>query len=371
MSFANILTSYQSYPFNDFVHTVDSASVESILQKEKYSCEDLLVLLSGTALDYLEPMAQKAASLTRCHFGNTICLFTPLYIANLCQNYCAYCSFAKDNIINRKQLTFDEVEREAVAISENGIRHILVLTGEAPDITTFEYIKKSLAIIAQHFSAVGIEMYPFTEDQYGELIAEGYIDSLTIYQETYNEELYRTLHGNGPKKDFIYRLETPDRACRRNIRAITIGTLLGLDDFRKEAFFTALHIQYLQKTFPEVELAISFPRLRPLVKNFIPNAPVSDRQLVQIITAFRLIFPTVGITLSTRESAGFRDGVMPLGVTKVSAGVSTAVGSHSVKPSTTQFEIADIRSVNEMRMNLLKNGFQPVMHDWNIKMSVC
>ncbi len=370
MVFTDTLRVHQQFPLEKLLKAVDTASVESVLHKDKITPEDLVILLSEPAGDYLEPMAQKAAALTRRHFGSVICLFTPLYISNYCINHCPYCSFANTHVINRRQLTTGEIEREALAISADGMRHILVLTGEAPQIATYDYIEQSLAVISKHFSAVGIEIYPLSEAQYGSLIQAGSVDSLTIYQETYNEELYCSLHKKGPKKDFVYRLETPDRACRQSIRSVTIGALLGLDDFRREAYFTALHILYLQKHYPEVELAVSFPRIRPLVKDFVPDYSVSDKQLARIIAAFRIMFPTVGITLSTRESAQFRDGVMPLGITKVSAGVSTAVGGHSEKPSTTQFEIADHRSVEEMRVDLLKNGFQPVMHDWNMKMSV-
>ncbi len=370
MVFTNTLRVHQQFSLEKLLTAVNAESVESVFHKDKITPEDLVILLSDPASDYLEPMARKAAALTRRHFRSAICLFTPLYISNYCKNHCPYCSFATTHSINRRQLTTGEIEREALAISADGMRHILVLTGEAPQIATYDYIEQSLAVISKYFSAVGIEIYPLSEAQYGSLIKAGSVDSLTVYQETYNEELYRSLHKKGPKKDFVYRLETPDRACRQNIRSLTIGALLGLDDFRREAYFTALHLLYLQKQYPEVELAVSFPRIRPLVKDFVPYFSVSDKQLARIIAAFRIMFPTVGITLSTRESAQFRDGVIPLGITKVSAGVSTAVGGHTEKPSTTQFEIADHRSVEEMRVDLLKNGFQPVMHDWNMKMSL-
>lgn len=370
MVFTDILNAHRGFHFQEFFSSVTAAQVASVLEKEKLTLDDLMILLSDPAAEYLEPMARKAAVMTRRYFGSVIVLFTPLYISNYCENSCPYCSFASMFSIDRRNLTAEEVDREARAISSNGMRHILVLTGEAPQIASYDYIMQSLSVISPYFSAIGIEMYPFSEKQYGDLITAGYMDSLTIYQETYNRELYAALHARGPKSNFTYRLEAPDRACRQQVRSVTIGALLGLDDFRREAYYTALHAQYLRKQYPEVELAFSFPRIRPLVKDFTPASPVSERQLVQIITAFRLMFPTVGITLSTRESARFRDGVMPLGITKVSAGVSTAVGGHSEKPSTTQFAIADHRSVEEMKVDLLKNDFQPVMHDWNVRMSI-
>ena len=333
------------------------------------SLEDFLILLSDAGGECLDLLAQKASATTRRSFGNSIILFTPLYIANYCQNSCAYCSFAKTQSIVRRQLTFDEIRREAEAIGNTGIRHVLVLSGEAPTITTFEYLTRSLEIISGYFSSVGIELYPLQEQEYGFLISTGLIDSLTLYQETYDEAVYRQLHPAGPKSDYEFRLEAPDRACRQQIHAVTIGALLGLSDVRKEAYALAIHAQYLQNTYPGVELSLSFPRLRPMVSDFKAHTKVTDRQLVQLMCAFRLLFPSAGITLSTRESIKFRDGVMRLGITKVSAGVSTAVGGHGLAPSTAQFEIADTRSVAAMKNDLRAAGFQPVTQDWNMKLT--
>ena len=370
MFFSEYLSMYKNYPVDRYLTTTDSAKIKRCIDKDTISIEDFLLLLSDTAEEYLEPMARKAAFITRQNFGNVISIFTPLYISNYCQNNCRYCSFSKDHSIYRKQLDYELIHKEAEVISKSGIRHILVLTGEAPDITTYDYIKQSLKIISRYFSAISIEMYPFQEIQYKELIQKGYIDSLTIYQETYNKKLYQTLHTTGPKSDFQYRLNTPDRACRQNIRAITIGALLGLDTFKREAFYLAHHTQYIQQKYPGVELSISFPRIRPLAGDYTPANSVSDKQLVQLITAMRLLFPSVGMTLSTRESSHFRDNILPLGITKASAGVSTAVGGHTLtNPSTTQFEISDSRTVSEMKKNLLSIGFQPVMHDWNMQIN--
>ncbi len=370
MSILKIFSSYKDFPFEKYCAEINASQVKSVLQQRKISIEDILTLLSDSAQDYLEEMAQRASTLTRRHFGSAISLFTPLYISNFCENRCVYCSFSKDQSIIRKQLSLEEIEKESQTISDSGIRHILVLTGESPNRTNFSYIKQSLEIINKYFSAVGIEMYPLKEENYKELITSGLIDSLTLYQETYNEKLYSKLHGCGPKSNYTNRLKTPDSACRQKIRALTIGALLGLDDFKREVFFTALHLDYLQKTYPEVELSVSFPRICPVVGDFTTPYPVSERQLVQIITAFRILFPNIGITMSTRESSNFRDGIMPLGITKVSAGVSTSVGGHTKNPSTTQFEIADHRSVSQMKIDLLKQGFQPVMHDWNHLMNL-
>ena len=367
MSFNTFLSTYKNFPLEKYIGSVQPNRIESILNKRIISIEDFLCLLSDSAQEYIEPLAQKSAELTRQNFGHSISLFTPLYIANYCQNNCLYCSFSKEHTIKRRQLSFQDLHTEAQAIRDSGIRHILVLTGEAPTITTFDYIRKSLKILSTYFSSIGIEMYPLKEKEYKELIDQGYIDSLTIYQETYNKTLYNSLHTKGPKSDYLFRLDTADRACKNHIHAITIGPLLGLDSFQREAFYTALHASYIQRCFPSVELSLSFPRIRPMAGDYSSPSPISDSQFVQLIAALRLLFPTVGMTLSTRESAYFRNNLIPLGITKISAGVSTAVGGYSVdNPSTTQFEISDNRSVLEMKNALVSLGFQPVMHDWNL-----
>lgn len=366
MAFINVLknnlSSLEEVAIND-------SSLAIALQKDNYSINDLPALLSENALPFLEEFAQKAAALNIKHFGRAVSLFTPLYISNYCGNSCVYCSFSALNKIERRQLSFNEIEKEIDEIVSQKIRHILVLTGEAPEVTTFKYLKSSLQQIADKFSSVGIEVYPMTENEYGDLIDNNLIDSLTIYQETYNEDLYKVLHKKGPKSDYGYRLDTPDRACRKGIHSLTIGALLGLDDFRKEAYSLALHLEYLQKKYPETELIVSFPRMRPQEGEYEPQHIVSDKELAQLVIAFRLIFPSVGITMSTREPQNIRDGLIPLGVTKVSAGVSTSVGGHCEEESSTQFEIADDRSVEDMCGSLRTMGYQPVMHNWNLKLS--
>ncbi len=343
------------------------AELERILNKNELSLSDFCALLSPGAGKYLEPMAQRAAELTRRHFGHVIFLFTPLYISNYCENKCPYCSFAAQHRIRRKKLTPAEVAREAERISEQGIRHILVLTGESRTSTPVTYLEESIEIIAQSFSAVGIEVFPMTENDYARLIERG-VDSLTIYQEVYDRATFERLHAGGPKADYDFRLEAPARAARANIRSLTIGALYGLFDFRREALATAIHAQYLQETHPDVELSLSFPRLRPFEGAFEPPSPVGDRRLVQLMTAFRLLYPHVGITVSTRENREFRNGVLPLGPTKMSAGVSTSVGGHSSESTEAQFEIADGRSVAELSRDLSGRGFQPVTHDWNYRL---
>lgn len=368
MSISEILSSYRNFRFSEYLSGIGAEDVEDVINRERPAPEDIFALLSERALEYLEPMAKRAAEITRRYFGNVISIFTPMYISNLCDNSCPYCSFSRGRNILRRQLAPAEIRRECERISEDGIRHILVLTGGSRRTTPVGYIKQSISIIAEYFSSIGIEIYALSGQEYKEMVSIG-VDSLTIYQEVYNREIYRELHFGGPKEDYTFRLEAADRACKSGIRAVTVGSLLGLNGFVEEAFYTAVHLQYLQKTYPDVELSLSFPRLRPAVESFTPKSVVSERELVQIIAAFRIIFPSVGITLSTRESESFRNGVLPLGVTRMSAGVSTSVGGHSDAGSQPQFEIADTRSVKTVCKDLLDRGFQPVMHDWHHRLS--
>lgn len=364
MSFLSLKRSYRDFDFEGFLAAVDRRKVESVLGRERLTERDFLVLLSDAALDYLEVMAQRASNLTRRSFGNAVVLFTPMYVSNHCDNTCVYCSFARNNRIARRQLSVDEIRKEAENIRETGMRHILLLTGESRLKAGVEYLKACIDILKEYFSSIAVEVYPLTEREYG-LVNDAGADSLTIYQEVYDEDVYRRLHGGGPKSDYEFRIGAPERACGQAMHAVTIGALLGLQDFRIESFYTALHLKYLQDTWPAVEVGVSLPRIRPLVKGFTVEHPVEDRRLVQLLTAFRLFAPTAGITLSTREDARLRDRLVPLGVTKMSAGVSTAVGGHSGTPTAAQFEIADRRTVGQIRQRLLSLGFQPVMHDWS------
>lgn len=364
MSFLEIVEQYQSLDIERFCATVTSEKIRSILSSDHISELDYLALLSDAATPFLEQMAEKAAFLTRLHFGNIVFIFTPLYISNYCENVCAYCSFARQHDIGRRHLSFDEIKDEAERISNTGIRHILVLTGEAPSMASVEYLETSIKILSKYFSNVAIEIYPLSEKDYGSLIKAG-AEGLTIYQETYNRDWYYKLHQGGPKADYQFRIEAPDRGCRQGLRTVTIGALFGLYEWRSEAFFTGLHANYLQKKYPSVEVGVSFPRLRPLAGDFETEWLVDDRRFVQMMTALRIYMPSAGITVSTRESESFRNSILPLGVTKMSAGVSTAVGGHGANPSTSQFEIADTRSLERMKTDLKRFGFQPVLHDWN------
>jgi 2-iminoacetate synthase len=364
MSFLPLIDKYKNFDFTAYCNSVTKDKVKSVLAKQFLSEMDYLALLSDSASELLEDMAQRAHTLTQQHFGNVIFLFTPLYISNVCDNVCAYCSFAKQHHIHRRHLNFEEIRQEAENIAKKGIRHILVLTGESRRAVSIEYLEKAISIIKEYFSTVAIEIYALDENEYKTLVNAG-VDGLTIYQETYNRDTYKILHTGGPKADYEFRLDAPDRACKSGVRAVTVGALFGLHEWRSEAFFTGLHAAHLQNRYTSAEVSVSFPRIRPLAGEFTTEHVLGDRQFVQLMTALRIYMPSAGITVSTRESESFRNSILPLGPTKMSAGVSTAVGGHSEDPSTSQFEISDTRSVEQMKADLVKRGFQPVMHDWN------
>jgi len=364
VSFFEIIKQYESFDINSFCSNVTASATQALVQKPVLSSTDFAALLSDKATDVIEQIAQRAAAATRRQFGHAITLFTPMYISNYCTNICPYCSFAAAHAITRSHLSVDEIDQECRSILKSGIRHVLILTGEAPTIVPVSYLEEAVTVAKQHFSSVAIEIYPLTEDDYRRLITAG-ADMLTLYQETYNQPQYEALHVRGPKADYHFRLDAPERACRAGIRSVTVGALLGLHDWRSDAFFTALHAEYLQKKYPGVEIGVSFPRLRPQAGSYTPYSIVNDRQFVQMLIAMRCFLPAASITMSTRESAAFRMSVLPLGVTRMSAGVSTSVGGHSGTDSTPQFEIADSRDVATICTDLLAAGFQPVLHDWN------
>ena len=364
MSFLQTINRFTSFDIGGYCASVTPEKVTAILDRGRIREMEYLALLSDAALPFLEPMAQRAQTLTRCHFGKVIAIFTPLYISNHCDNVCPYCSFGRQQHIDRRHLTLGEIRIEAERISGTGIRHILMLTGESRQKASPAYCEAAVRTLRDYFSSVAIEIYPLSEDEYGGIIECG-ADGLTIFQETYQKDLYRELHRGGPKANYLFRLDAPERACREGMRSVGVGALLGLHDPVIDMFFAGLHADYLQRTFPSVEVSISFPRLRPLVADFTSSRVVGDRKLVQLIVASRLFLPTAGITLSTRESVKFRNAAAGFGVTRMSAGVSTAVAGHTSVRATPQFEIADRRSVDEMKSDLLRLGFQPVMHDWN------
>jgi 2-iminoacetate synthase len=366
MPFTDILKKYEKFDFDAFCAGVTASQAERVIDKARLTELDYLTLLSPAAAapQILEMTARRARDITKSRFGDVILLFTPLYVSNICDNRCLYCSFARQNKIKRRHLSLDEVGTEAQRIAATGLRHILMLTGESRKAAPAEYLRDCVSVLREHFSSISIEVYPLDEREYSELVGAG-ADGLTIYQETYDRAVYASLHEGGPKADFEYRLLAPERGCAAGMRGATVGALLGLARPLRDAFFSGLHARYIADRHPSAEVSASFPRIRPQAGEFKPDFIVDDRTFVQYMTAFRLFMPSAGITVSTRESAAFRDAILPLGPTKMSAGVSTAVGEASGRASDAQFEIADGRSVDEMRKNLLSKGFQPVIVDWN------
>ncbi len=327
-------------------------------------------MLAESAESSLEAMAQRAREITLRYFGRTIQLYTPIYLANYCDNACLYCGFNINNDIGRRRLTAEEVEAEARFISSTGLKHILVLTGESRAMSPVSYIKDCVKILKKYFSSISIEVYPLTEAEYSGLISEG-VDGLTVYQEVYDKEIYAKMHIAGPKSDYDFRFGAPERGARAGMRSINIGVLLGLNDWRKEVYLLGLHAKYLQDKYPEADIGVSIPRIRPQVSGFKTPSRVSDKNMVQIITALRIFLPRLGITISTREDPALRENLIPLGVTRMSAGSTTMVGGHTIQPdgaggngNVCQFEISDNRTVHEIKAMLEKKGYQPVLKDW-------
>ena len=359
-----ILDEWENADFSKF----DSNDVLAAISKDKKDLNDLKALLSPAAAPFLEQIAKAAKIQKEKYFGKNIYLFTPIYIANFCDNHCIYCGYNTKNKIKRQKLNLSEIKFELENIARSGFSEILLLTGESEINSSLQYIADACRIAKQYFSNVGIEIYPLNSDQYAYLHSCG-VDFVTVFQETYNPNKYEKIHLAGNKRIFPYRLNTQERAIMGGMRGVAFGALLGLDDWRKDALCTALHASLIQNKYPHAEISISCPRLRPIVNNGKINPKdVGERELLQIICAYRLFLPYAGITLSTRESARFRDNAIKLGITKVSAGVSTGIGEHGGKNKTdqgdAQFEINDSRSINEIKDAIKRANLTPVMNDY-------
>lgn len=357
-----VLEAVQCY--DDTLYTAED--VKNALAKENRGFKEFQALLSPAAEPFLEEMAQKAQSETLKHFGNSISIFTPLYISNYCENHCVYCGFNCRNAIRRAKLDINAIEQEMQSISKTGLEEILILTGESRIHSDVKYIGEACKMAKKYFKMVGIEVYPMNTEEYAYLHQCG-VDYVTVFQETYNSDKYETLHISGHKRIFPYRFYAQERALRGGMRGVAFAALLGLHDFRKDAFATGAHAYLLQRKYPHAEISFSCPRLRPIINNgTIHPKDVGEKQLLQVMTAYRLFMPFANITISTRESAVFRDHVIGLAATKISAGVSTGIGSHSSEKSQgdNQFEIADNRSVEEVAKAIKARGLQPVMNDY-------
>ena len=356
-----VLNNITDYDYQQFT----GQDVKKALEKQQLSIDDYAAILSPAALPYLEEMAQKAMLETRKHFGNSVSMFTPLYIANYCENHCVYCGFNCKNKIRRGKLSYEEVEKELKAIAATGLREILILTGESRLQSGVAYIGEVVQLAAKYFSTIGIEIYPLNSEEYAYLHQCG-ADFVSVYQETYNTSKYEQVHLRGPKRIFPYRFHAQERALLGGMRGVAFGALLGLDDYRNDAYAVGLHAYFIQQKYPHAEISFSTPRLRPYINNAENNPnDVHEKQLLQVMLAYRLFMPYAVITISTRERPAFRDHVIGMAATKISAGVRVGVGGHmEEEKGDEQFEISDPRSVNEVHQMILNRGLQPVYTDY-------
>ena len=365
----NVMEHMNSYDYSKY--TADD--VKTALEHNICTIEDFKALLSPAAEQFLEQMAERARTETSKHFGNTVYLFTPLYIANYCENYCVYCGFNCYNHIKRMKLSPEQIEKEMKVIADSGMEEILILTGESRGQSNIAYIGEACKLARKYFRMVGLEIYPVNTDEYKYLHECG-ADYVTVFQETYDADKYEKLHLLGHKRVWPYRFDAQERALRGGMRGVSFSALLGLSDFRKDALASALHVYYLQRKYPHAEMSLSCPRLRPIINNNKINPlDVHEKQLCQVLCAYRIFLPYVGITVSSRESAEFRNGIVKIAATKVSAGVSTGIGDHENKylgkesKSThgdEQFEIDDDRSLDKMYKDITGEGLQPVLNDY-------
>ena len=358
-----VTTQREAYDYDRYT----AEDVRRALNHENRTPEDFKALLSPAALPLLEEIAVCAQKETRKHFGNSVYMFTPVYIANYCENYCIYCGFNCHNKIKRAIMTMEEIEKEMAAVAQSGLQEILILTGESRKKSDVKYIGKACKIARKYFRVIGLEVYPMNSDEYAYLHECG-ADYVTVFQETYNAEKYETLHLAGHKRIFPYRFHAQERALKGGMRGVGFAALLGLDDFRKDAFATGMHAYYVQKKYPHAEIAFSCPRLCPIINNEKINPmDVHEAQLLQVVAAYRLFMPFASITVSTRECARVRDNMAYIAATKISAGVSTAIGEHVEEvedKGDAQFEISDTRSVKEVYDSLVSMEMQPVMADY-------
>ncbi|MCR8678258.1 MULTISPECIES: 2-iminoacetate synthase ThiH [Campylobacter] len=359
-----VLNAHKNVNFDEF----NAFDVQKALDKDNLNLRDLQALLSPVAANFLEEMVAKSKAIKERYFGKNIYLFTPQYIANHCDNNCVYCGFKVGNDIKRAQLDENDIIKELKNIAKTGLKEILILTGESQTKTPLNYIANACRLAKEYFDIVGVEIYPLNSDEYAILHDNG-VDFVTVFQETYNPIKYGKIHLYGNKRVFPYRFNAQERALIGGMRGVAFAALLGIDDWRKDAMATALHASLIQSKYPHAEISISVPRLRPIINNNkINTKDVTERALLQVIAAYRLFLPYANITLSSRESAYFRDNAMALGITKVSAGVSVGIGEHGGKDDEDkgdgQFEISDNRDVNQMKTAIKNAGLTPVMSDY-------
>lgn len=364
-SFKNVFAQYNWDEIRDQVHRFTEADVAQVLRKKNFQLHDFLVLIAPAASAFLEEMAHLSQKLTQQRFGKTIQLYAPMYLSNECQNICTYCGFSLDNNIKRKTLSNIEIMLEAAVLKQMGVQHVLLVSGEANQTVGVDYFLNAIQLLKPHFAQISIEVQPLSEEEY-RLLHEAGVHTVLVYQETYHQEVYKAYHPKGKKSNFNFRLDTPDRIGNADIHKMGLGVLLGLEDWRVDSFFNALHLNYLQQTYWKSKYSVSFPRLRPAQGVIAPNFYMEDRDLLQLICAYRIWNPDIEISISTRESELFRNNIIQLGATAMSAGSKTNPGGYSVEPqSLEQFEISDERSMDDIRKLIKNAGYEPVMKDWD------
>ena len=364
-TFKSVFEQYDWDTIQNKIYQTSAKEVEIALSKNKRTLDDFLALISPAAQAYLEQMAQMSHEVTKKRFGKTIQMYVPLYLSNECQNICTYCGFSLGNKIKRKTLTENEITREVEVLKKAGFDHVLLVTGEANYSVNIDYFLRAVAQVKSDFSTISIEVQPLSTEEYELLHAAG-VYSVLVYQETYHKEVYKQYHTKGKKSNFDFRLDTPDRVGTAGIHKIGLGVLLGLEDWRTDSFFNALHLDYLQKTYWQTKYSVSFPRLRPAEGTVPPNFVMDDKDLTQLICAYRLWNEDLEISLSTRENERFRNNIIPLGITSMSSGSKTNPGGYVVDPqSLEQFEISDERSASEIAILISSLGYEPVWKDWD------
>lgn len=364
-TFNDIIQSYNWSTVSEQIYAKTAADVEHALAKETRDLDDFKAMISPAAEPYLEQMAQISQKLTLKRFGKTVQMYIPLYLSNECQNICTYCGFSLDVDIPRKTLTDEEILEEARIIKAKGYEHVLLVTGEANKTVGVEYFKRAIRLLQPIFAHISIEVQPLQQAEYEELIQEG-LNTVLVYQETYNEENYKKHHPKGRKSNYTYRVTTHDRLGKAGIHKMGLGVLIGLEDWRVDSFFNALHLDYLEKTYWQSKYTVSFPRLRPCAGGVELKSVMNDKQLVQLICAYRLLNEEVELSMSTRESAAFRDNIVKLGITSISAESATDPGGYAnPKEALEQFEIHDNRSTSTFVNTLKQNGYEAVWKDWD------
>jgi len=365
MTFYDRIQEYSWDKITEQIHRKTAEDVRTALSPGTMDVDKFVSLVSPSADEVLEEIARSAQIITEQRFGRIVGLYAPMYLSNSCTNSCVYCSFNASNKMDRETLSVDQAVSEARHLHSQGFRHILLVSGEDQGMVSLDYLKEVVGKLRDLFDSISIEIYPMETGDYRELAASG-VDGLIVYQETYNPYLYAKVHKAGKKKDYRWRIETPERGGSAGFRRVGIGALLGLDDWRTEAVYLAMHARHLMRRHWRSQVTISFPRLRPAVGGYTPPCPVSDRDLVHMLTALRVFLPDAGLLLSTRESKEFRDNMIPLGVTSMSAGSCTQVGGYtSDSASAGQFEIADHRSPEEVAETIKNIGYEPVWKDWD------